>query len=336
MTATETMSAEASIASLATELRHLIDSGRADDALRRSEGLDPGLKESPEIELESARALARTGHLERATARATTALWGFRVKRDVRGQMRANLVMGGIAFEQGYPHAAEHHYGVVRVLATALDDRQVQSKVTNNLACLALQRGDFDAAEALLQSALNLAKDLADLRAQAETFHNLNITYRSLGQFEAGSKAAQEAVTLAEGLEDWSMVALALGGLAETGAWLDLGEHQDLLLDRGQAAALRAGDRLREAGIGRVRAVLALRRKDNAKAYEFAAMARKLAEAVPADVPIGECTAIMAIASKRQGQIAEANHLRDEAITLLTRMKAYLETEWLEREWGAF
>ena len=150
---------------VATELRQLIDDGHADEAARRAEQLpESEVREHPDVELEMARAFARTGKYERATSLATTSLWGFRVRRDLRGQMRSNLVLGGIAFEQGHPYAAEHHFGLVRVLATSVDDRKVQSQVTNNLACLALQRGDFEAAEALLQSALKLARDLADLR----------------------------------------------------------------------------------------------------------------------------------------------------------------------------
>lgn len=321
---------------VAVELRQLIDGGHADAAARRAEQVpDNDVRENPEVELEMARAFARIGKFERATSLATTALWGFRVRRDLRGQMRANLVLGGIAFEQGHPYAAEHHYGLVRVLATSVDDRKVQSQVTNNLACLALQRGDFDAAEALLQSALKLARDLADLRAQAEVFHNLNLAYRGLGKFEAGAKAGEQAATIGEELQDWSMVALALSGLAETTAWLETGDKQDELLDRAEASARAAGDLVREATAGRVRAVLGLRRKHFAAAYQHAMAARELAVRSQHDLLAAECTAIMAVSRKRQGATPDAGTLREQAVVAFYRLKAHLEADWFEREWAA-
>ncbi|MFN0180147.1 MAG: tetratricopeptide repeat protein [Gemmatimonadales bacterium] len=335
LTTTQEPSAGASSDSLAAQFRQLIDGGRADEVVRQAGELDDGtLREAPELELEVARALARIGKFERAMALATTALWGFRVRRELRGQMRANLVLGGIAFEQGHPHAAEHHFGLVRVLATSLDDRRVQSQVTNNLACLALQRGDFDAAEALLQSALKLARDLADLRAQAEVFHNLNLAYRGLGKFEAGAKAGQQALVLGEEMSDWSMMALALCGLAETTSWIEMGSDQDTLLDRAAASARAADDIAREAMVGRVRAVLGLRRKHYDAAYQHAFAAREQAERAQHDLLATECTAIMAVAKKRLGAQAEAAGLKELAGAALYRLKAHLEADWFEREWA--
>jgi tetratricopeptide (TPR) repeat protein len=322
---------------MAIELRRLVDAGRADEVVRRSEQLtDAQLREAPDVEIEVARALARAGQFQKAMARATTALWGFRVQRDLRGQMRANLVLGGLAFEQGHPYAAEHHFGLVRVLAVSLGDQQVQSQVTNNLACLALQKGDFHAAEHLLQSSLDLARDLANLRAQAEAFHNLNAVYRGLGRFEAATEAGSQAVSLGEKLEDWSMVALALGGLAETTAWLDnTNGNSDGLLDRADASARRAGDPVRQAEVGRVRAVVALRRREFEAARRVAEEARQLAAKHDAELLAAECTAIMAVASKREGRAQDASTLREEATVALYRLRAYLETEWFEREWSA-
>lgn len=335
LTTMDTESAGASSETLAGQFRQLIDGGRADEAVRRAGELDEGaLRESPELELEVARALARTGKFERAMALATTSLWGFRVRRDLRGQMRANLVLGGIAFEQGHPHAAEHHFGLVRVLATSLDDRRVQSQVTNNLACLALQRGDFDAAEALLQSALKLARDLADLRAQAEVFHNLNLAYRGLGKFEAGAKAGGQALALGEELSDWSMVALALCGLAETTSWIEMGSDQDALLDRAEESARSADDVAREAMVARVRAVLYLRRKHFDAAYQQAFRAHALAGRAQHDLLTAECMAIMAVAKKRLGAQPEAEGLKEQATVSLYRLKAHLEADWFEREWA--
>lgn len=330
MRATERSSATAAI-----EMRELVNHGRADEAVRRlGQFTEVDFRETPDLEVEAARALARTGHFERAMARATAALWEFRAKRDLRGQMRANLVLGGIAFEQGHPHAAEHHLGLVRVLAVALDDRQVQSQVTNNLACLALQKGDFDAADALLQSALNLARDLADLRAQAEVFHNLNVVYRGKGQFEAAQEAGQQALVLGESLQDWSMVALALGGLVETGAWIDHATDLESLLDRAESSAQRANDPIRETEIRRVRTVLALKRKQNDEALRLAKEAHEMARRCGSDLLTAQCTGLMAIACKRLGLEAEAIRLHEEASVALYRLRAYLESEWFEREWA--
>jgi len=318
------------------EYRALVDGGRADEVVRRSEEIrEADLRDVPEVEIEIARALARTGRFEKAMARATTALWGFRVKRDLRGQMRANLVLGGVAFEQGHPLAAEHHYGLVRVLAVSLGDHRIQAQVTNNLACLALQKGDFQAAEQLFQSSLDLARDLADLRGQAEVLHNLNAVYRGLGQLEVAATSGSEAVALAEQLEDWSMVALALGGLAETTSWIDRAGDPEALLTRAAESAERAGDVVRQAEVQRVRAVVALRRGGFDEAYALAAGGRTLAERSAADLLAAECTAVMAVARKRGGLDTEATRLREEATVALYRIRAYRETDWFEREWAA-
>ena len=331
----DTMSPDAT-QSLAVELRLLVDTGRPDEALAKVEQLtDAELREAPEIEIEMARAFARTGRFERATARATTALWSARVRRDLRSQMRANLVLGGIAFEQGHPRAAEHHYGLVRVLATSLGDRQIQQKVTNNLSLLALQRQDFEAAEALLQAALRLAEELADIRAQAEVLHNLNITNRNLGQFELGARAGQRAAQLAEHMNDWSMVAMALGGLAETSLWIGASDDLDPLIDRAIDSARRANDPVREANAGRIRAVLSLKRKQLTAAYEQADAARQIALNHQADLLAAECTAIMAVAKKRAHGESAATALQQDAASQLDRHQAFLEMEWFEREWAA-
>lgn len=318
---------------LAVMLRQLVDNGRVDQALGLSESLtEAEIREAPEVEIEIARALARVGRFDKAKARVTAALCGFRAKRNVRGQMRANLVLGGISFEQGHLENAEYHFGVTRVLALALDDRQVLSQVTNNLACLTLQRNDFHAAEALLQSALRLARELADLRAQADLLHNLNIACRSLGQFEAARQAGEQALALAEGMEDWSMVALALGGLAETSSWSGTADEK-VLLDRAEASARRAGDGVREAEIGRVRATLALGAGRYGDAHRLADVACQLAETQGSSLVVAECTGIKAVAYKREGNLAEAGRFRERATTELRRLNAYLEIAWFDREW---
>lgn len=324
---------ERDLGPLALELRQLNDSGRADEVARRlDQETDVDLRENPDIEIELARAAARTGDFNRAMATATTALWSFRSRRDLRGQMRANLVLGGIAFEQGQPEAAEHHFGLTRVLATALGDQSVHARVTNNLACLALQKGDYAAAEGLYRNALAYAEALADLRAQAEVLHNLNLTYRGLGKFEEAQSLGRRAAALGEQMEDWSMLALALGGIAETGAWLN--ETDEALVDRAEEVARRAEDPVREAHIHRVRAVLRLRQNRADEAVAIAASGWKLAAASGADLLAAECLGVQAVAFKRSGKTNEGQRAKDEAVGALYGLKAHRELDWLEREWA--
>ncbi len=327
------MPVEQDFGTLALELKRLNDAGRADEAMRRlGDFTDSELREAPEVEIELARAAARTGDFNRAMALATTSLWSFRSRRDLRGQMRANLVLGGIAFEQGQPEAAEHHFGLSRVLATALGDQAVHQQVTNNLACLALQKGDFAAAEGLYRNALAYAEALADLRAQAEVLHNLNLTYRGLGRFEEAKSLGERAASLGDQLQDWSMVALALGGLAETASWMN--ETDESLVDRAEAAARRAEDPVREAHAHRVRAVLLLRQNRAVDAIERASVGRNLAAVSGADLLAAECLAVLAVAMRRAGQVPEAQRFKDEATTTLYGLKAHRELDWLEREWS--
>ncbi|MGE0555874.1 MAG: hypothetical protein AB7R55_20775 [Gemmatimonadales bacterium] len=43
----------------------------------------------------------------------------------------------------------------------------------------------------------------------------------------------------------------------------------------------------------------------------------------------------MAVARRRGGHDTEAIRLREEATVALYRIRAYRETDWFEREWGA-
>jgi tetratricopeptide (TPR) repeat protein len=320
---------------LSLELRRLVDAGHADEAIRLTNHLaGTDLRDAPEVEIEIARAAARTGNFRRAMAAATTALWNFRSKRDLRGQMRANLVLGGIALEQGQPDAAEHQLGVARMIATAVDDRQVQAQVTGNLACLAIQKGDLALAEGLYRSALAYAQAQADLRGQAEVLHNLNLTYRGLGRYEEAEIAGRQALAFGEQLEDGSMVSLALSGLAETAAWITSSPADESLLDRAEAAARQAEDPVREANAYRARAIVRLKARRYDQAIERATAARALAAKHGADLMAVECLGIVALAHKRAGNAEAAGKLKEEVTVALYRLKARLEVEWFDREWA--
>ncbi len=127
------------------------------------------------------------------------------------------------------------------------------------------------------------------------------------------------------------MVAIALGGLVETSLWIDASGHLEALIDRAIDYARRAGDPIREANAGRIRAVLALKRHQYSAAFDQTAEARRLALENQSDLLAAECTAVMAVAKKRAHGESLATALRQEATAHLDRHRAFLETEWVGR-----
>src|SRR6266568_2160971 len=101
--------------------------------------------------------------------------------------------------EDGYPDtgsdpidAARRGAGVRR----QLDDEPAASTTLANLALIERDRGDFEAAEVILEEALATQRRLGDRRGEAITVHGLGLVFVEKGQLDRARDAIDLALSL--------------------------------------------------------------------------------------------------------------------------------------------
>jgi tetratricopeptide (TPR) repeat protein len=311
------------------QLRELVASGRYQDALdlHRRE-TDQNVRQRPEVQLLAATAATRLGELRLGVTLAETALGRFQSRADNDGRMRSTNLIGAIAFEHGRLAEAERAFGEALRLARELNDSLTAARASNNLASVALLRGNADLALSLYRSALLAYQRLGDRRGTAETYHNLGLTFRQLSEFPDADGAALQAVRHAEQLGEQALMALAVMGRAET--HIERGETALARpeLDRAERLAKQSGDEIGGAEVGRIRALLAIREGDFQSAVTHAETARSIASHFASALLQGECAALAARALQRLGRMAESEERRGEAVRIFEALGA---TRFLER-----
>ena len=100
-------------------------------------GLDPAVRELPQVELLAATAAARLGDWQQAATLGLSVLEHSRRTDDRGGRMRALNLLGALAFERGSLDDAEAQLLEALELARQLDDRHIVPRILNNLASLA-------------------------------------------------------------------------------------------------------------------------------------------------------------------------------------------------------
>lgn len=290
----------------------------------------------PGTVLRDATAAMRQGNLPAASALASDAAAAFRARGDADGRMRAENLLGAVAFETGRIEDAEARFGAALELAHGLDDRLMTARASNNLASVAHLTGRPAAALSLYRTALLSYQRLGDRRGVAETSHNLGIAFRQLGQRADAERASDEAVRHAEAAADPALLGLALVGRAElhldAAAWA-LAERA---IERAAALAAEGGDAVGVAEAGRLRALHRLGTGDAAGARLEALRARDEARALGSALLEAECTAVAARAARAGGgRTTEADALRAEAEAGLRKLGATGLLERLARDWGA-
>jgi len=315
------------------ELRDLLATGRYRDVIARYQSRPSAQAQSPELELLTATAATRLGELQQAIPLGREALEGFRLRGDADGQMRATNLLGAIEFERGRLDQADRLFAEALRLAQQLDDSLLAARASNNLASVAQLRGRPDQSLALYRGALLAYQRLGDRRGMAETYHNLGLSLRQVTLWREAEAAATQAVRLAELEADGSLLALTLTGRVELNLEreeLDLASQE---IERAIRAAEEAGDELGTAEARRLRARIALRRRDYAAAYFEAEASRSLAARHASALLEAECAAASALALRGLGRVEEANESRAEAVS---RFESLGAAAWLERfdsEW---
>jgi len=289
----------------------------------------------PGTALRDATAAMRQGNFPSAASLADAAAAGFRARGDADGRMRAENLLGAVAFETGRITDAEACFGAALDLAHGLDDTLMTARASNNLASVAHLTGRLDGALSLYRSAMVAYQRLGDRRGIAETSHNLGIGFRQLGHHADAERAADAAVRHAEGADDPALLGLTLIGRAE----LHLELHEWALAERGitraSELAVEGNDPVGVAEAGRLRALLLLGTGDAEGARREAVLAREQGQALGSALLAAECTAVAARATLALGDGQGAGALRAEAEAAFRRLGAEGLVERLARDWGA-
>lgn len=316
-------------------LRALLGAGRYRDVLTSWLAAAPPEARRSEALLLAATASMRLGEVARAGELAAEALEGFRLRADQDGRLRALNLLGAVAFEVGALDEAAARFEMARALARQLSDTLFEAHAANNLASVAHLRGDATTALSLYRVALLGYQRLGDRRGTSQTYHNLGLAFRELGAWQDADEATVQALRHARMVEDAALAALAMTGRAEVdvarGA-LDVAARE---LDRADELAQQAGDQLGTAEVGRVRAVLALRRDDPAAAFDAAREAGRTAGEQGSMLLVAECAAAEAVALRRMARREEAEASRSKAAEVFARLGASALSDRLAREWGA-
>ena len=210
----------------------------------------------PGTVLRDATAAMRQGNLPGAAALAAAAEARFRARGDADGRMRAENLLGAVAFETGQVGEAERFFGTALELAHGLDDSLMTARASNNLASVAHLTGRPELALSLYRTALLSYQRLGDRRGMAETSHNLGIAFRQLRQWTEAERAAEQAVRHADQLADAALRGLALVGLAELHLELKAWPLAEREIDRAAALAAEGDDPIGVVEAARLRALL--------------------------------------------------------------------------------
>jgi tetratricopeptide (TPR) repeat protein len=249
--------------------------------------------------------------------------------------MRAENLLGAVAWEAGQVGDAERCFGTALELAHGLDDSLMTARASNNLASVAHLTGRPDLALSLYRTALLSYQRLGDRRGMAETSHNLGIAFRQLGQWTDAERAAEEAVRHADQSGDAALRGLALVGLAELHLELKAWPLAEREIERAAFLAADGKDPIGVAEAGRLRALLHLGLGHAVAALREALAARDEAHRLGTALLEAECTSVAARAARALGNGDQAEGLRAEAEAGLTRLGAAGLLERLRKQWGA-
>jgi len=289
----------------------------------------------PGTVLRDATAAMRQGNLPGAATLAAAAEARFRARGDADGRMRAENLLGAVAWETGQVGQAEQYFGAALELAHGLDDSVMTARASNNLASVAHLTGRPDLALSLYRTALLSYQRLGDRRGMAETSHNLGIAFRQLSQWTDAERAAEEAVRHADQSGDAALRGLALAGLAELHLELRGWPLAEREIERAAVLAAEGDDQIGVVEASRLRALLHLGLGHAGAALREAEAARDEAHKLGSALLEAECTTVAARAARALGNSEHAEELRANAEAGLARLGAAGLLERFTKQWGA-
>lgn len=170
--------------------------------------------------------------------------------------MRALLLAGAAAFEQGEVEKARSRFDTLMELAEGEGDEEMQANAANNLGAVAALHGRVHESLSYYRLAAPLYERLNRPRGLAQMHHNIGIAYRDLERLDDARDSYRRAAVLAESIGHESQVALSTVGRAEVELRRGDAALARELAQRGLEEARRVGDPLSEADALRVRGLV--------------------------------------------------------------------------------
>lgn len=319
-------------ADLLQALESLLGEGRYQDVLDRAPSVDDRVLATPAVLLAVAAAATRLGRLQQGEELASAALGRYRARADDEGRVRAENLLGAIAFARGDIKGASRHWQAAIAIGRAAGDVLTVARASNNLASVAHLTGDVTGARALYRESLAGYQRLADRREIAGILTNLAFTYRWAGDPGTAARLGEDAVRHAELVGDPTLLALVFVGRAET--LVDAGEFAvaEHLLSRSEHLASDAGDDVGVGEVHRVRGERSLRLGEPDAALSSALAGHAIGDRCGQPLLRAECAALAARAARRLGRTAEADRHQGEARATFQALGAGLQLARLE-EW---
>lgn len=315
-------------------MEHAVVTGDFGGALEQfHRALDPAVRELPQVELLAATAAVRLGDWQQATSLGLSVLEHSRRNDDPDGRMRALNLLGALAFERGVLDDAEAQLLEALTLARQLEDRDVGPRILNNLGSLAHVQGRISEALERYHEAITVYQGDGNDRGLAETYHNIGLVQRQERAWSEARVALRHAIRHALVVAEASLLALVHMGSAEL--YLEVENLQQAQAEIDVADRLLAGvqDKLGEAELERVHALLELEQGNPESAHRHALAGEAVAAAGGNPLLESECAAVGATALQGLGA-DEAQTKHDRVVETMKALGASQPLKRFERQWA--
>ena len=317
----------------ALALERALSTGDFSGALERFHELDPAVRELPQVKLLAATAAARLGDWQQATTLGLSLLEHSRQTDDGGDRMRAITLLGTLAFERGLLDDAEAQLLEALEIARRLEDRHVGPRILNNLASVAHIQGRIPEALEHYHEAVTMYQADENDRGLAEAYHNIGLVQRQEKAWPEARAALDHAMRHALVVAEPSLLALVRTGSAEL--YLEVGDLQRAQAEIDAADQLLAGaqDKLGQAELERVRALLELEQGNPESAHRHASAGEAVAAAGGSPLLESECAAVGATALQTLAA-DEAQPKHDRVVETMKALGASQPLKRFERQWA--
>lgn len=308
--------ASSSVELAATRAQAALAAGRPEAAIEALEGIKAkGAELAPHITLIQGRALLALNRPHEALKALDAALRSYRSKNDRASATR-------VLFELALVHARLDNQTEALNLGLQCEaainegvivDRTFELRVMELIAGIAVNLGDFSAADLRTERARTLAEDVSDPRALASLYENLTVMRESQGDREGALLYARKSLEAYERLADKR----SLGSAWNTLGWVYVKRGQAArareALDRAEELGRANGDERLLAYVLQTRAELALARGNPEEAQRLAEGSIKSPNASPRCVALSRLVRAEAIAQSKATDAATIKAF-DEAL----------------------
>jgi tetratricopeptide (TPR) repeat protein/predicted transcriptional regulator len=220
------------------------------DGVGRGRGVDLDVDPTAERLLGLSRIDRERGNLDRAEARVRRYLGTVEGGGDDRPVTvaRARLLLGQVASDQGEFDAADARYEAALEGFESVGDRRRVARVLGAVGTSSLWRGAYDRARDHHERALRIRRALADRQGVARSLNSLGIAARREGDFEAARDYFQRSLATARAVGDRKLRADALNNLGILAAIRADFERASERFERSLSLTRALGDRQGESG----------------------------------------------------------------------------------------